>query len=58
MAMHHLTARVHRIRILSKYKSTLKRHILKEENIIKSMMYEIRGETKIDIHIDRTTIED
>jgi hypothetical protein len=31
--MHILTARVHKIRVLSKWKHTLKRQILEEENI-------------------------
>jgi hypothetical protein len=61
--MHNLTPRVHKIRVLSKYKSTLKRQILREENIVKSAIgydlstYKIRDKTKIDIHID-TSIED
>jgi hypothetical protein len=62
MVMLHLTVRVHRIRVLSKEKSKLKRKIVKQENIIKSMLwhrlsaYEIRVKTKIDTPTDTTLI--
>jgi hypothetical protein len=38
MAELNLMARIRKIRVLSKYKSTLKSQIIKEENITKSMM--------------------
>jgi hypothetical protein len=64
MAMRNLTARVHRIRVLSKEKQKPKRQLLKEENITKSTMgrslstYKIRDKTKIGIHIHTRSIED
>jgi hypothetical protein len=51
MNMHNLT-----VRVLSKHKPTLKRQILKEENIMKSMIghslstYKIKDKTKVYIY--------
>jgi hypothetical protein len=52
MAMHNLMARDHKKRVQSKNKPTQKRQILKQENIIKSMIghslstYKIRDKKK------------
>jgi hypothetical protein len=54
MAMSNIRARVQEIRVLSKWKPTLKRRILKEENIIEAMLghsmltYKIENKTKIE----------
>jgi hypothetical protein len=63
MAMHIVMARLQRIRVLSKWKPTLKSQILKK-NCIKLMRgyslwtFKITGKTKIDTHIQTTKIED
>jgi hypothetical protein len=61
MATYNLTVRVHEISVLSKYKPTLQKQILKEENITKAMVgrslwtYTTRDKTKIDVHIGTFT---
>jgi hypothetical protein len=63
MSMHNLQFRAHKIIVLSK-EASLKRHILKEESILKSVLrhslstYKIRVKTKVGIPIDATSIED
>jgi hypothetical protein len=61
MAMHNLTVRVKKFRVLSQEKPTLKRRIIKVENIMKSTIGHIKSDIRqkyIYICVDAESIED